>query len=67
MNQILKNPWFWGGTALIVFAYFTAKGSAQESGQGVHDGLVIVSIGAGAALIIYAVNNNRLPISIPKL
>jgi hypothetical protein len=67
MNQILKNPWFWGGTALIVFAYFTAKGSAQESGAGVQNGLEILSIGGGIALIIYAVNNNRLPISIPKL
>ena len=67
MNQILKNPWFWGGTALIVFAYFSAKGSATEVGQGASDGLVILSVAGGAALIIYAVNNNKLPVSLPKV
>ena len=27
MNSIIKKPIFWGGVALITFAYFTAKGS----------------------------------------
>jgi hypothetical protein len=56
MNQILKNPWFWGGTALIIFGYFTAKGSAGEVGTGIENGVVILSIAGGAALIIYTVN-----------
>lgn len=54
MKGITSKPIFWGGTALIVFAYFVAKGSAQESGQGVENALTIASIGLGAGLIIYA-------------
>ena len=54
MNQIIKKPVFWGGVALLTFAYFTAKGSAQETGQGLQNALTIVGIGGGAALIIYA-------------
>lgn len=59
MNSIIKRPVFWGGVALITFAYFTAKGSATESGQGVENALTILGIAGGAALIIYAVNKNQ--------
>lgn len=58
MNQIIRKPVFWGGVALITFAYFTAKGSAQESGQGVENALTILGIAGGAALIIYAINKS---------
>lgn len=57
MNKIVKSPIFWGGTALIVFAYFTAQGSAGETGQGMQNALTAVGIGGGIALIIYAVNH----------
>lgn len=54
-SKIIRSPIFWGGTALIVFAYFTAKGSASESGAGVENGLTLLGIGGGAALIIYSI------------
>ena len=60
MNSIIKRPIFWGGVALITFAYFTAK--SDQSTQGVNNALTIIGIAGGAALIIYAVNNNRIPI-----
>lgn len=59
MNKIIRQPIFWGGTALVVFAYFTAKGSAQESGQGVENALTIAAIGAGAAMIIYSIRKTQ--------
>lgn len=55
-GKILSNPFFWGGTALIVFAYYTAQGSAQETGQGINNGLTLLAIGGAAALIIVAIN-----------
>lgn len=58
MNSIVKKPIFWGGVALITFAYFTAKGSATESGAGVENALTILGIAGGAALIIYAVGKS---------
>ncbi len=58
MSKIIHKPIFWGGVALITFAYFTAKGSAQESGAGVENALTIIGIAGGAALIIYAVNKS---------
>ena len=58
MSKIIHKPIFWGGVALITFAYFTAKGSASETGAGVENALTIVGIAGGAALIIYAVNKS---------
>jgi len=58
MSKIIHRPIFWGGIALITFAYFTAKGSAAESGAGVENALTIIGIAGGAALIIYAVNKS---------
>lgn len=58
MSKIIHKPIFWGGVALITFAYFTAKGSAAESGVGIENALTIVGIAGGAALIIYAVNKS---------
>lgn len=55
LGGALHSPVFWGGTALIVGAYFIAKGSSEEIGQGASNALVIVGIGLGAALMIYAV------------
>jgi hypothetical protein len=57
-SRIFANPLFWGGTALIVFSYFTAKGSSQETGQGIDNALTILAIGGGAALLIYAINKS---------
>jgi hypothetical protein len=55
LGGAIHSPIFWGGTALIVGAYFVAKGSADQIGQGANNALVIVGIGLGAALMIYAV------------
>lgn len=56
MKSIIKKPIFWGGVALITFAYFTAKGSATETGVGVENALTIIGVAGGAALLIYAIN-----------
>lgn len=56
MKNLARNPWFWGGTALIVFAYFTAQGSAQETGAGVQNALTIVGIGVATGAVIYSLN-----------
>ena len=58
VNRVFGNPFFWGGTALIVFAYFTAKGSAEETGQGLENGLTILALAGGAAAIIWAINKS---------
>ena len=57
-GRIFTNPFFWGGTALIVFAYFSAQGSAQETGQGINNGLTLVAIGGAAAFVILAINRS---------
>lgn len=54
-GKIISKPIFWGGTALITFAYFSAQGAASETGVGIQNGLEIVALGFGVALIIYAV------------
>ena len=54
LGGALHSPIFWGGTALIVGAYFVAKGSSDQIGQGASNALTIVAIGGGAALVIYA-------------
>jgi hypothetical protein len=61
VNKILHSWVFWAGTGLIVFAYFTAKGSAQQTGEGLDNGLTLVGVGAGVALVIYAINSAPTP------
>lgn len=56
MKSIVNKPVFWLGTALIVFSYFTAKGSSTQVGTGAENALTVLGIAGGAALIIYAVN-----------
>ena len=54
LGGALHSPIFWGGTALIDGAYFVAKGSSDQIGQGTSNMLTILAIGGGAALIIYS-------------
>jgi len=61
MNKIMHSWVFWAGVGIVTFAYFTAKGSARQTGEGLDNALVIVGVGAGAALIIYAVNSKGAP------
>ncbi len=56
LPRVASSPVFWLGTAAIVFAYFTAKGSSEETGQGLNNALTIIGVAGGAALIIYAIN-----------
>jgi prepilin signal peptidase PulO-like enzyme (type II secretory pathway) len=51
-GKIVKMPIFWLGTAVIVFAYFSADNTQAQSG--VKNALTIAAVGAGAAAIIYA-------------
>lgn len=50
--KITKQPIFWLGTAVIVFAYFSS--SNDEAQTGVKNGLTIVAVGVGVAAIIYS-------------
>lgn len=59
LGGAIHSPIFWGGTALVVGAYFVAKGSADQIGQGTSNALVIVAIGGGAALMIYALTKAK--------
>ena len=61
MNRIMHSWVFWAVVGIVTSAYFTAKGSAQETGEGLDNALVIVGVGAGAALIIYAINSKGAP------
>jgi hypothetical protein len=52
MKKITSQPIFWVGTAVIVFAFYSANNPQTQSG--VETGVVIVSLGLGAAAIIYS-------------
>jgi len=56
MNKLMHSWVFWAGVGIVTFAYFTAKGSAQQTGEGLDTALTVVGVGAGAALVIYAIN-----------
>jgi hypothetical protein len=57
MSKIIRKPIFWGGTALIVGAYFLSEGASAGAGQGLSNGLTIIAVAGGIALIIYAINS----------
>lgn len=59
LGGAIHSPVFWGGMALIVGAYFVAKGASDQIGAGTRNALVILAIGAGAAGIIYAIRKAR--------
>jgi len=57
VNKMMHSWVFWTGVGIVTFAYFTAKGSSDQTGEGIDNALTIIGLGAGAALIIYAVNS----------
>ena len=58
MSKIVRKPIFWVGTAAIVGALYLGETAGPGAGQGLNNGLTIIAIAAGLALLIYAVNQS---------
>jgi hypothetical protein len=56
MNKIVRKPIFWLGTAAVVGALYLGETAGPGAGQGLNNGLTIIAVAGGIALIIYALN-----------
>lgn len=57
MNKIVSKPVFWLGTSAIVGAYYLSSGSAPGASTGLQNGIEIIALAGGIALIIYAIRS----------
>ena len=58
MSKIVRKPIFWVGTAAIVGALYLGETAGPGAGQGLNNGLTIIAIAGGLALLIYVVNQS---------